>query len=222
MELFGHHASYHGKQIYLRQHPLHHVVGLITLFVTLSFLLFIYSSTARAQTCVRETEPNDQRAEATLLVPLTCVEGESVDTDEDFYRVKVDEEQAKERWDAQLAHEAGETFEFCILDAQGEMAQCRSGSNLVLSDLVFVPGEVDFRVKSRRTGGAYTLTFTANGEVTSSDEAEPNDLVATASPIVNSLSIQGRFVEEEDDIYRFEASGSVARFRAEVEGTGVA
>ncbi|MFN8446710.1 MAG: VWA domain-containing protein [Caldilineaceae bacterium] len=169
-----------------------------------------------------EIEPNNQRSEATLIAPLTCAEGESVDTDQDYYRIKVDSEQAKQRWDVELTHSAGETFQFCILDAQGEMAQCRSGSNIVLSDLVFVPGEVDFLVKSRRTGGTYTLSFTATDIVGPSDEVEPNDLVATASPIVNSLSINGRFVGEEDDLYRFESSGSVARFRAEVEGTGVA
>ena len=194
---------------------------LAVLFWILAIAAF-FPASARAQSCTAESEPNDRREQASHFALSDCASGSSMDEDSDYFQFSVDKDAAKQQWAVALQSTSSQLFELCILDAQGDKAQCRAGNAPSLNDLILVPGTYEILVQSRKDGGDYTLAFAALGEVTSASEAEPNDLIATAAPLINSLSVDGRFVGEEDDIYRFETSGAVARFRVEAQGDGIA
>ena len=116
---------------------------------------------------------------------------------------------------------AGVVLDVCLHLADAR--SCRRGEgSVVLPDLVVPVGAHPVHVRARLpAGSSFRLTREDVGPVRSGFEREPNDAVATATPLGSDLVIRGRLSGREQDFFRVDVTGAPRLWRVQVEGAGV-
>jgi len=152
-----------------------------------------------------EAEPNDQPEHAGALHERGFGRGRFVGRENDHWRFSVSGE--PQLWRLQLQGEG--LHEMRLLDAGGSArgAARANGSNRVRLDNQFLlPGEYVLAVNG--TDGEYALRIQALGPPPEGMELEPNNEVASATPLEFGMQATGTLAASDDvDLWRFELDG---------------
>jgi hypothetical protein len=165
-----------------------------------------------------EVEPNDQRWEANSLDIAVGMRGALGPNDRDTFRFVVDDDAAGfYRLDVALDTSA----RLCLFDAQEVELLCQSGHPLGLPSLRLEPGAYGLTLDGSTQQADYTLTFTPTTAPPPDHEEEPNNTLATATPLGDGLAVRGAFSAREADVYAFSIEGEAQLVRVQVVGDGV-
>ena len=181
------------------------------LFVLLGWALL--TRPAHAQTCIAETEPNEQPGVATP-VAIGCVEGEIKGSDQDFYKFTFDDTAAAQRWTLAAEGVPGQPTTVQILrikfaDNGVDVAEntklavldLPDGSPQALNDLLLRAGDYYVGVTSLGEG-PYRLTWQPGAAMPANGDAEPNDGRDTATPLAGAFTLSGDLQGSSDE-YRW-------------------
>lgn len=154
-----------------------------------------------------EDEPNDNFEIANDVDLTEGVTGRLAGDDTyDVYHFTLDERLARRTLELTFDTESAERRTICLLSSDGSQnLQCRDGvGEIKLVDLVLDAGDYGLEVKGRGDAdNPYTISLDSAGRPSEDYEAEPNDRVEFATPLNEQNAIQGRFVGQEDDFFRF-------------------
>lgn len=180
-----------------------------------------------------EDEPNESPARTTSIAfdgDSASIGGRlattSLDNDLDHYALTIDAARAGRLTDIRLLWTGGLDRQVCLLDATAAELRCAAGEGgLALNDLVLLAGDYILRVTGAPDAAdPYVLRVDVTGEAIAGFEAEPNDAIERASPLVPDgagFTGSGRLQGAENDTFRFTVSGEPQLWRIEVEGPGV-
>lgn len=153
---------------------------------------------------VMETEPNDEREQATPMGDSLAVRGMMAERDKDFYFFEVEGE--PQRW---LIEATGESVAQVIYQSVARQT-IRSKKDpddptrSVITNLFLLPGTHYLEVRQSNTPGDYTLRAFPLGPPDPLAEREPNDDVSQAHKLVFGTTRTGHLRGERDiDNYRF-------------------
>lgn len=163
---------------------------------------------------MRETEPNDVVAQASILPPDTAVSG-MLQAEPDFHHFTITETGARQKWSIEVNGPPGQLFSVELQKADGRTILATSGAiyhPIQLSDLGLAAGDYFIKL-SNNTGIAapYNIKLIPGGPRVPSREDEPNDSFATAGPLTLGKSIAGRLGRSGDtDVYVLDVGSALA------------
>lgn len=163
---------------------------------------------------MRETEPNDVAAQASVLLPDTAVSG-MLQAEPDFHRFTIPETGARRQWSIEVNGPPGQWVSIELQKADGQTILASSGAiyhPIQLADLGLAAG--DYLIKlSNNTGivAPYSIKLIPGGPRVPSREDEPNDSFASARPLTLGKSIAGRLGRSGDtDVYVLDVGPALA------------
>ncbi len=184
-----------------------------------------------------EREPNDTFAAG---MPVAVTTGSTVvdgrlatinsGTDNDVYRFTVDDTTAGRQMDVKLFWQGASERTLCLVDDLGNDLQCGSGDHAVaFNDVVLGAGEYGVRVSGAPApDDRYLLRLDITIEATTGFEAEPNDVLARATPLdvtgehpVGSGRLAGQGDGSDSDVFQFTVTGEPQLWRVTAAGPGV-
>ncbi|MBA2667859.1 MAG: VWA domain-containing protein [Trueperaceae bacterium] len=174
---------------------------------------------ASAQTCARD-DGSGGRGAPQAWGAATCVEGVATEDRHDrSYQVRIPS--GDRRYTLRATTSGTETLDLCLVTAAGD--HCRRGDGgAELPDLVLPAEDVVVRFTGRLpVGGTYRIVLEEVSTVREGFEREPNDGVASATPLGPDLAVRGRLEGREQDYFRVEVTGEPQLWRVQVVGAEV-
>lgn len=160
-----------------------------------------------------ESEPNDDPDQANALPIDGVTPGSLRDGDVDWFTFDVDATLAEQLFD--LVIDTDVDVSVTLTDDAGAVLQERRGSGGALRSLKLSAGS--YRLALGGHGdGTYELSFTLVGSPQSGVEEEPNDTVAAAFPLDDTLSVRAELGPQDVDTFRFSLADEAGRYRVQV------
>ncbi len=173
-----------------------------------------------------DPEPDDLVAQATMLDPmrLSATGRITTRTDEDRFRLEVDEAMAATLTDIRLESSPWALHQVCLATEFGSVVQCigaRGGSTLRSLDLA--PGPYTIAVSGDADPtGRYTLAVLRGAPRSADAESEPNDRDDVADVWDPSLVMRGTSMDGDLDTYRIHIpDGEPIVWRLTIAGPGL-
>lgn len=186
----------------------------------LPYLVELTSEGPRSPT--REDEPNDASTRAQPLAlgkPVTARLASEGNVD--HFALPSGKMVEGKRIEIALASQGGRVRRLCLRGAEDGDLVCREGEAPKLSDVATGTAPLYAVVSGTADRGAsYTLLARIAGTLDAAGEREPNDGAATATPFATP-SMRGRFVGEEEDLYRLTVTGDPQLWSIDADGAGL-
>lgn len=151
----------------------------------------------------------DPTREAPLSVRLNSPEAWLAPAKISWYRFKLNEADAQQRWNISIGTPLGQVLKASLEDAAGKQLAFVSVNALgqaELADLSLPEGEYLLRLEGE-LDVLQLIAVTAAGLKVKGEEAEPNDKWSSANKVDLFEGVSGRFqVDRDEDVYRFELS----------------
>lgn len=162
-------------------------------------------------------KPDDNRDQATHFPVGT--EMRSTLTRQDWFRIVIDEEQAAQAWTLTLEEE-GNGLHLDLETESGTALLDRRNATGHVADLSLEPGVYYLKV-SGENGLDYKLALSATEHPSGGYEVEPNDTVASATPLSDELQVRGDFSSGRDtDVFSFDVNGEATLYRVQLISQG--
>ena len=190
-----------------------------------------------APSTARDTTTEDEPNESAAAPDAITFDGDSAsiggrlatqptDEDSDLHRLTIDSTLAGRLTDIRLLWQGGTSRTLCLTDTSETQLRCTSGEQgLSINDLVLVAGDYLLQVSGLPApNDPYVLKVDVTGEAVEGFEAEPNEDIAHASPLVpegDSWVSSGRSQVEDSDFFGMTVAGEPQLWLIEATGDGL-
>ncbi len=163
-------------------------------------------------------KPDNDPEQATHLPLGTEMRG-SVTSAGDYFRISVDENEAEQAWQLVMAGSA--TLRANLELEDGTIILQRRRIDGRVDDLRLAAGVYYLKVQAAN-GTDYTVSLKPAESPQDGWEVEPNDAVASATPLGESQQVRGTLEAMDSDVFSFTVSGETQLYRLQLISQGMA